>query len=50
MGGISNDWLEVISGEFAKPYYKQLYDFVNQEYRTQTIFPPSKDIFNAFYI
>ncbi len=48
MGGISNDWLDVISGEFAKPYYKQLYDFVNQEYKTQTVFPPAKDIFNAF--
>jgi len=48
MGGIQNDWLTVLSPEFAKPYYKELYDFVVKEYQSGTVFPPKKDIFNAF--
>lgn len=48
MGTLSADWLEALSGEFRKPYYKKLYDTVNQEYRTRQIFPPADDIFNAF--
>ncbi len=49
MGMIQNDWLEAIGGEFKKPYYKELYQFVKQEYSTQVIYPPSEDIFNAFH-
>ena len=37
-------------GEFAKPYYKKLFETVNQEYRTRLIFPPADDIFNAFHL
>lgn len=48
MGSLSKDWLEALSGEFRKPYYKKLYDTVNQEYSTRQIFPPAEDIFNAF--
>ena len=44
MGGIQNDWLTVLSPEFAKPYYKELYDFVVKEYQSGTVFPPKKDI------
>ena len=28
MGAISNDWLEPLSAEFKKPYYKKLYETV----------------------
>lgn len=49
MGMISNDWLPAIQEEFGKPYYKQLYKFVRQEYQTCRIFPPSDDIFNALH-
>ena len=31
---ISNDWLDSIQGEFKKPYYKELYQFVREEYDT----------------
>lgn len=48
MGTLSADWMEALSGEFRKPYYKKLYDTVNQEYRTRQIFPPADEIFNAF--
>ena len=48
MPPISNDWLIPLKPEFAKPYYKKLYQTVNEEYRTRLIFPPADDIFNAF--
>ncbi|MBQ6368459.1 MAG: uracil-DNA glycosylase [Parasporobacterium sp.] len=50
MAPISNDWQEALKAEYAKPYYKQLYQFVNEEYRTRKIFPPGNDIFNAFHL
>ena len=48
MAAITNDWLEPLKPEFSKPYYKKLYQTVNEEYRTHQIFPPADDIFNAF--
>ena len=48
MPPISNDWLGVLKPEFAKPYYKELYRKVMQEYASRKIFPESDDIFNAF--
>ena len=48
MAAIANDWLEPLKPEFSKPYYKKLYQTVNEEYRTHQIFPPADDIFNAF--
>lgn len=48
MAAIENDWLEVLSDEFKKPYYRDLYEFVKKEYNTTRIFPPSDEIFTAF--
>ncbi len=48
MGAISNDWLEPLSSEFKKPYYKKLYETVKREYETKVIYPAADDIFNAF--
>lgn len=48
MAAISNDWLEPLKPEFSKDYYKELYQKVIEEYKTQVVFPPSDDIFNAF--
>lgn len=50
MGAIQNDWLEAVGGEFKKPYYKKLYDFVKEEYSTRVIYPPAEDIFNALHL
>ena len=50
MAAINNDWLEALQGEFKKPYYKKLFETVNEEYRTRQIFPPADDIFNAFHL
>lgn len=49
MAMITNDWLGTLKGEFAKPYYKELYQFVKEEYNTRVIYPPADDIFNAFH-
>lgn len=48
MAAISNDWLEPLRPEFSRPYYKELYRRVAEEYRSFQIFPPADDIFNAF--
>ena len=48
MAAINGDWLEALKDEFKKDYYKQLFEKVNEEYRTRLIFPPANDIFNAF--
>lgn len=49
MGMIDNDWLPSVQDEFKKPYYRELYQFVKQEYSTQVIYPPADDIFNALH-
>ena len=50
MAGINGDWYEALKEECKKPYYKQLFQTVTGEYHTRLIFPPAKDIFNAFHL
>ena len=50
MAAINNDWLEALKGEFSKPYYRELFKKVNEEYSRYQIFPPADDIFNAFHL
>lgn len=50
MGAIANDWLPSIEGEFRKPYYRELYNFVKDEYSKYRVYPPSEDIFNALHL
>lgn len=45
---IENSWRERLSPEFEKTYFKNLVDFVKNEYRIGTVYPPGKLIFNAF--
>ena len=49
MGMITGDWLEAVGGEFKKPYYRDLYKFVSEEYSTHVVYPSSEDIFNAMH-
>ena len=44
---IENEWLEYLKPEFSNPYYKELFEFVKNEYATKVIYPPSGDIFSA---
>jgi uracil-DNA glycosylase len=48
MTAINNDWLEPLKPEFSKPYYKELYLKVKEEYSKHVVFPPSDEIFSAF--
>jgi len=45
---IENSWKALLKDEFEKDYFKNLTDFVKQEYKTHTIYPPGRDIFKAF--
>lgn len=49
MGMITNDWVETVKVEAKKPYYRDLFQFVKQEYSTHVVYPPADDIFNAFH-
>lgn len=46
---LRNDWAEHLEPEFEKPYYKELRQFLIQEYRTTTVYPDMYDIFNALH-
>lgn len=45
---IAPSWKTHLSGEFENPYFKQLIGYVKNEYQTQTVYPPGKEIFRAF--
>ena len=45
---IGNTWDELLHPEFEKPYYKELRQFLANEYRSKTVYPNMHDIFNAF--
>ncbi|CEN88260.1 Uracil-DNA glycosylase (UDG) [[Clostridium] sordellii] len=47
MINIGNDWDELLKGEFEKPYYLELREFLKNEYSTKIIYPNMYDIFNA---
>ncbi len=47
MVNIGNDWDAILSDEWEKPYYKNLRNFLKEEYKTQKIYPNMNDIFNA---
>tara|TARA_B100000508_G_scaffold55003_3_gene42771 strand:+ start:156367 stop:157032 length:666 start_codon:yes stop_codon:yes gene_type:complete len=45
---IASSWKEVLDDEFEKPYFKNLAEFVKNEYKSHTCYPPGKLIFSAF--
>lgn len=45
---IEESWRTHLQGEFDKPYFATLTQFVRSEYATRQIFPPGPQIFNAF--
>ncbi|MDR1980510.1 MAG: uracil-DNA glycosylase [Tannerellaceae bacterium] len=45
---IEQGWKEQLAEEFEKAYFKQLTDFVKQEYRQGAVYPPGHLIFSAF--
>ena len=44
---IGNDWDERLMGEFDKPYYQELRQFLIEEYSHHVVYPDMHNIFNA---
>lgn len=44
---LTRNWFEVLKDEFDKPYYKNLEQFLEREFRTKTIYPPAEQVFSA---
>ena len=45
---IAEDWKEILQEEFEKPYFRELAEFVRQEYAAGTVYPAGRNIFRAF--
>lgn len=45
---IEPTWKHALEAEFDKDYFVKLADFVRNEYKTKSIFPPASLLFNAF--
>ncbi|HDN26888.1 MAG TPA: uracil-DNA glycosylase [Thioploca sp.] len=45
---LAPSWQEKLAAEFEKPSFKKLLTFLDEELKTQTIYPPEPLIFNAF--
>lgn len=46
---LNGRWKEVLQDQFQQPYFLELEKFLEQEFHTQTIFPPEKEIFSAYH-
>ncbi len=44
---LPESWQAQLADELEKPYFKKLEAFVDEERRTQMIFPPEQDVFSA---
>ena len=44
---IGNEWDALLADEWQKPYYQELRAFLINEYKTETVYPPAQDIYNA---
>lgn len=49
MAMLTGEWFDAMQEEFHKPYYKELYQFVKEEYSNVVVYPPADDIFNAMH-
>ena len=45
---IEESWRRELQGEFDKPYFAKLVDFVKAAYKSGPVYPPAKLIFEAF--
>ena len=49
MPPITGEWEKALQPEFRKPYYRELFKRVGEEYSRYRVYPPADDIFNAFH-
>ena len=47
---LPDSWLEVIEDEFSKPHIAHLRQFLSREKAQSLVYPPGKDMFNAFWL
>ncbi len=45
---IEASWKAALAAEFEKPYFKELTNFIKEEYASNVVYPAPKNIFNAF--
>lgn len=45
---INDSWKRELEGEFDKDYFVKLAEFVKNEYKNSTVYPPARFIFRAF--
>lgn len=48
MSRMHETWQPILEPEFSKPYFIELMKFVGKERKSSSVFPPEKDVFNAF--
>ncbi len=44
---LDNKWIEIIENQKTKQYYHKLWEFVNHEYATTTVYPPKDKLLTA---
>ncbi|MDO4618266.1 MAG: uracil-DNA glycosylase [Clostridia bacterium] len=44
---LTNDWKELLEDEFSKDYMKDLESFLEEEYKSYTVYPERKNIYTA---
>ena len=42
-----NEWDQLLESEFQKPYYMDLWEYLDEEYKNQTVYPPMEQLFSA---
>lgn len=47
---MTTDWNPVLRGEFAKPYWQRLQQFVAEQRARYTVFPPEDQVFAALHL
>ncbi|WP_414619805.1 uracil-DNA glycosylase [Calothrix sp. CCY 0018] len=45
---LPDSWQTALAEEFDKPYFKELENFIEEERKSKTIYPPQEDVFSAF--
>ncbi|EDL63688.1 uracil-DNA glycosylase [Bacillus sp. SG-1] len=44
---LKNDWNDVLEKELEKPYFTRLTEFLEEEFKTEKIYPEKQNVFNA---
>ncbi len=47
MAALTNKWARALNDEFKSDYYRELYNFIKEEYTKKTVYPEANNIFSA---